>query len=212
MKWIKKLPHELQEYIVERQLTELGSHEQLYFQRIREGLNFFLSTGREVDFTSILGWSLLMKSPEPMEGSPRAILICADSDEAERVFELIKIPAKKMDLTVDFVHDKGNKLKQRNEIFDGTEIIVGTLKRVYELYLQNGINLNLLRLIQFSRLDELTKGSQAQQISRICEGLPLNCQLTFTGKEKSERILQLFHQIPQDVRLFSWQQSDGLES
>ena len=53
---------------------------------------------------------------------------------------------KEIDLTIDLVFDKGSKLKQRNDLFDGTEVIVGTTKRICELYFQNGFNIAKLKL------------------------------------------------------------------
>ncbi len=75
--------------------------------------------------------------PHPEEGSPRAIIVCANNEDARHIEEYFQKAAKAKDLTVDLVVEKGNKLKQRNDLFDGTEIIVGTTRRVCEMYFQN---------------------------------------------------------------------------
>jgi len=76
--------------------------------------------------------------PQPEEGSPRAIILCTSDAQAREIHaEFVKL-AKTKDLTVDLVVEKGNKLQQRNDLFDGTEIIVGTTRRMAELYFQNG--------------------------------------------------------------------------
>jgi superfamily II DNA/RNA helicase len=70
--------------------------------------------------------------PQPEEGSPRAILLCKDDQQARAIHAQFAQLAKAKDLTVDLIVEKGNKLQQRNDLFDGTEIIVGTTRRMAE--------------------------------------------------------------------------------
>jgi hypothetical protein len=93
-------------------------------------------------------WSLIDEViPQPEEGSPRAIILCTSDVQAREIHaEFVKL-AKTKDLTVDLVVEKGNKLQQRNDLFDGTEIIVGTTRRMAELYFQNGFNIKKLKLL-----------------------------------------------------------------
>src|SRR5690606_27906325 len=57
--------------------------------------------------------SVFHKVNRAFEGSPRAIIVCSTIDEAERVFERMQRPARKLDVTIDLAHDKGNILQQR---------------------------------------------------------------------------------------------------
>lgn len=105
------------------------------------------------------------------EGSPRAILICSTIDKAVELHTTMVRAGRKLDVTADLAHDKGNMLQQRNDIFDGTEIIVGTAKRIYELYLQNGINLNLLELFIIDDLEEVLLTGKHMELKRLIESL-----------------------------------------
>ena len=62
---------------------------------------------------------------KPEEGSPRAIILCTNDAQARAIHAEFVQLAKPKDLTVDLVVEKGKKLQQRNDLFDGTEIIVG---------------------------------------------------------------------------------------
>jgi superfamily II DNA/RNA helicase len=92
---------------------------------------------------------------------------------------------------VDLAHDRGNKLQQRNDIFDGTEIIVGTPKRLQELYIQNGYNVSKLKLFVLDDAIELFKGGYKTQISRIAESLP-KCQYLMASQSFSDKRIEEF--------------------
>ena len=91
---------------------------------------------------------------KPEEGSPRAIILCTNDAQARAIHAEFVQLAKPKDLTVDLVVEKGNKLQQRNDLFDGTEIIVGTTRRMAEMYFQNGFNIKKLKLFIILGLEE----------------------------------------------------------
>jgi len=125
--------------------------------------------------------------PKPEEGSPRAIVVCKDDETAKRIHELASKELKKHDLTVDLIIEKGNKLKQRNDLFDGTELIIGTPKRLCELYFQNGFNVGKLKLFVIMEMDDQMRAGFRGFISRIAESLPKCRQLIFTRNAEEER-------------------------
>jgi superfamily II DNA/RNA helicase len=133
--------------------------------------------------------------PQPEEGSPRAIVICKDDVTAKRMHELVSKTAKTKDLTVDLIHEKGNKLKQRNDLFDGTEVIIGTPKRLCELYFQNGFNIGKLKLFMILEIDDLMRAGHRGFISRIAESLPKCKQLIFTQNADEERTIHYLEQF-----------------
>jgi ATP-dependent RNA helicase RhlE len=79
-------------------------------------------------------------------------------------------------------------LHQRNDLFDGTEIIVGTPKRLYELYLQNGYNVSKMKLFVLDDAIELFKGGFKMQIGRLADSLPKCQHLLFSTTFKDYRI------------------------
>ena len=88
---------------------------------------------------------ILNEIPEPEEGSPRGLILFSH-DQAARDFEsFIQAAFKKHDLTLDLIVEKGQRIKQRNDLYYGTELIIGTPKRLCELYYQNGFNIGQLR-------------------------------------------------------------------
>ena len=133
--------------------------------------------------------------PQAEEGSPRAVVICKNDEVAKTLYESTAKIAKHKDLTVDLIHEKGNKLKQRNDLFDGTEIIIGTPKRTCELYFQNGFNIGKLKLFVILEMDEQMKTGNRGFLSRLAESLPKCRQLLFTRNAEEERTLNYIDQF-----------------
>jgi superfamily II DNA/RNA helicase len=127
--------------------------------------------------------------PQPEEGSPRAIILCTSDAQAREIHaEFVKL-AKTKDLTVDLIVEKGNKLQQRNDLFDGTEIIVGTTRRMAELYFQNGFNIKKLKLFVILELDLHMRQGHKGYIVRMTESLPKCKVIFFSANADEERTL-----------------------
>lgn len=147
-------------------------------------------------------WPLVDQAiPQPEEGSPRAIILCANDAQAREIHAQFVKLAKVKDLTVDLVVEKGNKLQQRNDLFDGTEIIVGTTRRMAELYFQNGYNIKKLKLFVVLGLDEQMRVGHKGYIVRLTESLPKCKSLFFTANAEEERVVSYLDEFYPNIRL-----------
>lgn len=151
------------------------------------------------EYESFIPQILLDFVPHPEEGSPRAIVVCKDDDTAKRLHAFVSNDLKNSDLTIDLIIEKGNKLKQRNDLFDGTEIIIGTPKRLCELYFQNGFNIGKLKLFVVVEMDDQMRAGFRGFISRIAESLPKCRQLIFTRNAQEDRTLSYMNQFSYQV-------------
>ncbi len=191
--------NKLQEKIVEN-LTQAGLEDFLpaqesLFQKIREGKNLIVLNDGKKGFSTLMGMACLHKVPEPQEGSPRAIMVCSSDEQAILRHEEMKSWARHMDLTIDLAHEKGHQVQQRNLIFDGTEIVVGTTKRIYDLYIQSGLNLNLLKLFIVDDVNLTLKGHNLAYLTRISDSLP-KCQVIIGAKEYDKKMETLCEHMP----------------
>ena len=106
---------------------------------------------------------------------------------------------------MDLAHGRGNKLQQRNDIFDGTEIIIGTPRRLQELYIQNGYNVSKLKLFILDDAIEIFKGGYKTQVSRIAESLP-KCQHILASQSFSDKRIEEY--LDNFVPIYSLVQTD----
>lgn len=169
-------------------MTEINSE---YSERLIKTLkagHSVLSVAGPENYGVLLPEIVKLFVPEATEGSPRAVILVANDDDAKAYHEVMVKAVKKLDLTVDLVFEKGSKLKQRNDLFDGTEIIIGTTRRICELYFQNGFNIGKLKLFVILQIDEQIRAGSKGYISRLAESLPKCRQLIFTRVEDEERL------------------------
>ena len=87
-------------------------------------------------------------------------------------FKNLEQSFKKLDLTLDLIVEKGQRVRQRNDLFFGTELIVGTPKRICEMYFQNGFNIGELKLFMLLDLNTILKSGNKGFVNRISESLP----------------------------------------
>lgn len=195
MKGFQKLPEQLIENLAKEEIVGFLAEQEKLFSKIREGRNWLIDQEQATGISSLLGWTLIHKVPTPEEGSPRAIIVCKDDAKADEMFNNLKRWAKRMDLTFDLIHERGNKLKQRNDLFDGTEIVVATPKRLYDLYIQNGINLNLIRVFIIEDAEIVFKGNNPGYLLRIADSLP-KCQILIAGHGITQKMQNYVEEIP----------------
>lgn len=167
----KKIQPEVLDALSLLEITTLEKTGKTVFSQAKSGGNLLVISPEHSGKTTGALVTVFNKVNQEYEGSPRAIVVCSTIDKAVDLHTKMVRVGRRLDVTVDLAHDKGNMLQQRNDIFDGTEIVVGTPKRIYELYLQNGINLNLLELFIVDDLDEVLVAGRHMEIKRLIESL-----------------------------------------
>lgn len=198
---IENFRPELKEILIEKGYTELRDFQGKILDNIKSGKNLCIAGDEGSGKSLALIFSILQKIEVAGEGSPRVIVICSSDQKAIEFHSNLFALAKLLDLTVDLAHEKGNILQQRNDIFDGTEIIVGTPRRIYDLYIQNGFNVSQMKMFILDDVFEILKGNGRTQIQRLVESLP-KCQHVLTAMNfKDQRIQDYLETIDQHFQI-----------
>lgn len=194
-----KLDQRIKDAFEYGELTEISEFSNSIFKAIKSGSNLYVEHPKESGKTMAAIVSTFYKVNSQLEGSPRVLYICSSIEESVRIYEWMSKIAWRLDTTVDLAHHKGNMVMQRNEIFNGTEIIVGTIKRIFDLYIQNGINFNLLEYFIIDDLDEIMKDSPQMEIKRMVDGLN-KAQIIFLANQKHSKAQPLVESLRKDFR------------
>jgi superfamily II DNA/RNA helicase len=183
-------------------LSEFSNLHTFLLKRIKTGESLALHFPEEnttID-TTLLSLSLF-KAPQAFEGSPRVLWITDTTDRARYLANKLKELCRRSEIAVELADDKGKMIEQRNHIFEGADIIIGNPKRIHDLYNQNGIHVNQLKLVIIDHLETFVKQpSIMQYIRRVNESLP-KCQHIFVQQDDQTRIsnfiseLVPFHQV-----------------
>lgn len=192
---LSKIREELHEILPEKGITELNSFQTEIIDALKSGKNILAEGPLGSGKTKAILLCLLQKITEPTEGSPRAIVVCKTSQEAYDLHAELEKICRILDITVDLAHDRGKMLQQRNDIFDGTEIIIANPKRLYELYIQNGFNVSQLKLFILDDAIEHFKDGYKMQLSRIVESLPKCQHLYFSNTFNDKRIEEFLEEF-----------------
>lgn len=184
------------EYAEIQELNEFGKS---LFSSIKSGGHLFVTSPKETGKTEAAIVATFNKVNSQLEGSPRVLYICSSIEEVKRVHSIMTKIAWRLDVTVDMAHDKGDMVLQRNDIFNGTEIIVGTIKRIYDLYIQNGINFKLLDYLIVDDCDEILIAGKNMEIKRLIEGF-YKTQLICLANKPHPRVDQFIEGLPFDIK------------
>ncbi len=196
----KKMKEEVVEALEIMEITKLEAYSKELFSAIKSGRPIFATAPKNSGKTTAALVAVFNKVNQETEGSPRAVFMSSTVDEVEALGRKTYRPARRLDVTIDLAHDKGSMLQQRNDIFDGTEIIFGSPKRMCELYLQNGVNFKLLDLFIVDDLDECLAQNRAGDIKRMIESLEAKTQVILLTNAFTPRVEAFLESI--DIAFF----------
>jgi superfamily II DNA/RNA helicase len=138
---------------------------------------------------------ILNEIPKPEEGSPRGIVLFSEDQGARDFDSFLQAAFKKHDLTSDLIVEKGQRIKQRNDLYYGTELIIGTPKRLCELYYQNGFNIGKLRFFMVLDINAIFKKGLRGFVSRVSESLPKCKKIVFETAGKEDHVKQYYKEF-----------------
>jgi len=196
----KKLLPEVSQALATAEITGVSAFGKVLFSAIKSGSHTLAIAPKNSGKTETAIVASFDKVNKELEGSPRVLYVTSSIDEAIRVNEIMKKIAWSLDVTVDLAHDKGDQVKQRNDIFSGTEIIVGTIKRIHDLYVQNGINFKLLDYLIIDDAEELLSKGKSMEIKRLIEGFS-KTQLICLVNQSSARVEQFIESVELDLKV-----------
>ena len=114
--------------------------------------------------------------------APRALIFAENKQACLDLESAFKAFTQNTDLRVYCAYDEKNIDDQRDEIYNGTDIVIATPKRLNKIFYLNGINLNQLQLFIVEDASFLLGKSSFGEISRTPESIS-HCQyLVFSDK------------------------------
>ena len=198
-----KLNKQITEACLSQNITTPTEIQEKSFSRIMGGQNLVLQGPEGTGKTSLLILSVMMQLKHPFEVAPRALILVSNREQAELLeeeFEKFNEYSKLRFLTVT----PGRGVDgQRDELFDGCDVVIGTPDRVQALLLQSGININKVKQFIIEDAEIMIKQGFQTQINRIVEGLPKCQHLLFTQilSPKLEKLIQETMDYPQFVEV-----------
>lgn len=193
------LPERAIENIQKLQLPEFNTLETAILKRLKQGGDLCCVTENATQLNWPIVISAMYRSPESFEGSPRVIIITPTIDRALELKKAFDTALLRTEITLEVATDKGNMIEQRLAIYDGADIVLGNPKRIFDLYIQNGLNFGKVRLLILDQADEMIKFNP--QFMRIGDSLPKCQRMIFTKSitDKVEKTMNMLLINPLEI-------------
>lgn len=145
----------------------------------------------------------IQKLQRAIDDVPRVLILAGNNEKGKALVEQFELLSQHTDLRINSAFEDGDIDDQNAEIYEGTDILIGTAKRLLDLYFASSINLNKLKLFVIDDAELNIKNSWQGQVDRLSASLP-KCQhivLTNQLTEKVEKLIHKFIASPQIVEM-----------
>ncbi len=167
----KKLKPLLKDILEHQNIEKATPFQRAAIPKIKSGANVYAIGPNNSGKTTSLILTTLQKLKDYEEhDNPRVVIFVKDKDAALALEEKFEEYIKHMNLTSYSVFEEQQVQAQKDIIYEGVDIVIGTAKRINKLYLMNGINLNDMTTIIVDDANELPRIDFAKDIVRISEG------------------------------------------
>lgn len=155
--------------------------------------------------TSTIVIATIQKLKAAFEDAPRALILVGNMEKALAMKEQFRILTRETDLRVQCAFEEGKIDEQNENIYAGTDIVIGTPKRLLEIYFSKNMNLNKIKLFVIDDAELMIKFGFQGPIDRLGLSLPKCQHLVFTDSltDKIKKLISKFIIAPQIIEIGS---------
>jgi superfamily II DNA/RNA helicase len=133
--------------------------------------------------------TIIRKLKMAHEKAPRALVLVTDKEKALAMEKLFRRFSEDTDLRSDCIYDSKDIQDQIDDLYEGTDVVFATPKRLHTIFLQNGVNINKLQMFIVDDASVIIKNGHKVVIHRLKDSLPRCQKLVFT-EEMTDRLLE----------------------
>jgi len=137
--------------------------------------------------TTAIVMGIIQKLGAALNDVPRALVVVPEREHALDMKEYFDILGKNTNLRVHCVYNRTKMPELKNAIYLGADVVIGTAKRLHDLYSQSGLNLNDLKMFVIDDAEEIMKLEVMSQIDRLTDIIP-DVQHILFATEYNDRI------------------------
>lgn len=176
----KKLIEPLADTINHKGFTEPLPLQKQILSKIKSGASLFVIAPEGSGKTTSIIISVIQKLKYAVEDAPRALIFVKDKQAAlnlELEFNTFK---RGTNLRLYCAYEEHNIDIQRDDIYEGTDIVIATPKRLNKLFYLNGVNLNKLQMCIVEDADFIFRNNNLAEVTRTPESIGKCQYLVFT--------------------------------
>ena len=179
----KKLIEPLKENVIRKGFKEPLPLQKKILSKIKGGGSMFVIAPEGAGKTTSIMLSVIQNlQAEAVEDAPRALIFVKDKQAALDLESSFNVFTRGTDLRVYCAYDEKNIDDQRDEIYNGTDIVIATPKRLNKIFYLNGINLNKLQMCIIEDAGFVFRNSNLSEVTRTPESIGKCQYLVFAEK------------------------------
>ena len=178
----EKLDKELLESLEECGFTESTELEHICIPKIKSGRDLLCIAGEKAGKTTTIVVSVLQKLKASLNDVPRAIIVVPDKERADQMSEEFARLGSYTDLRVHTACNEGKIDVQKDEIYMGSDVVIGTAKRLTQIYSLYALNLGDVKIFAIDDASQVIKSLNYQQIDRLSESMPKAQRVVFADQ------------------------------
>jgi superfamily II DNA/RNA helicase len=199
----EKLDQQLIEVLEENGFTESTELEQICIPKIKSGHDLLCIAGNGCGKTTTIVVSVLQRLKSSLNDVPRAVIVVPDKDRALEMKNEFNLLGEYTDLRVNLACDDGKIDDQKDLIYMGSDVVIGTAKRLNKIYTLYALNLSGVKLFAIDDAEKVIKSINYLQIDRLSESMPKAQRVVFASQmtEWIERFSNEFMTIQEVIEI-----------
>lgn len=178
----EKLDNQLIEILKEKGFTESTQLEQICIPRIKSGHDLMCIAPKGAGKTATIVVSILHKLKASLNDVPRAVIVVPNKDIALEMKAEFERLGEYTDLRVNTACDNEKIDDQKDKVYMGSDVVIGTAKRLNQLYSLYALNLSALKIFVIDDAESVIKSINYLQIDRLTESIPKSQKVVFAGE------------------------------
>lgn len=177
----EKLDKQLLESLKENGFTESTELEQICIPRIKSGRDLICIAGKGSGKSTTLVVCVLQRLKSELEDNARAVIVVADKERALEMKNEFSRLGEYTDLRVHTACEDEKIDVQKDKIYMGTDVVIGTAKRLNQIYTLYALNLGAVKIFAIDDAELVIKNLNYLQLDRLARSLPKSQKVVFAN-------------------------------
>lgn len=209
----EKLDIQLIEVLKENGFTESTQLQQICIPKIKSGRDLLCIAADGSGKSTTIVVSVLQRLKSSLDDNPRAIIVVQNKDRALEMKAEFERLGEYTNLRVQTACDDEKINDQKDKIYMGSDVVIGTAKRLNQVYTLYALNLGVVKIFAIDNAELVIRSINYTQIDRLSESMPKAQRVVFAThtNEWIERFADAFMNV-QEVIEIEEDEEDAIES
>lgn len=177
----EKLDIQLLDALKENGFTKSTKLEQICIPRIKSGHDLLCIAGKGTGKTITIVVSVLHKLKKSLNDVPRAVIIVTNKERASEMKIEFERLGQYTDLRINTACEDEKIDEQKDKIYMGSDVVIGTARRLNLIYSMYALNLSGVKLFAIDDAESVIKSINYLQIDRLSESMPKAQKVVFAS-------------------------------